>query len=172
MVALFRILEGISLLTLGRKLFWLFVAAIGFEAGMLFASRVFQRQPEWLVFVIAIVAGIFGALLAIFLQNVVIGAAGFIAGGLVAVGIIDMLNLDVSFLPLIAFIAGGIIGAALVALLFDWALIGLSSLAGAITLTSVFLPRSELALLAMVVLFCIGLAIQAGWWRSEKRRTG
>ena len=48
------------------------------------------------------------------------------------------------------------IGAALVAMLFDWALIGLSSLMGAITLTDVFVPRSTLALGAIVVLFLIG----------------
>jgi len=61
------------------------------------------------------------------------------------------------------------IGAALVAMLFDWALIGLSSLMGAITLTDVFVPRSTLALGAIVVLFLIGVVIQAGWWGSERR---
>jgi hypothetical protein len=79
MLPLFKILEGICLLTLGRKLFWLFVALIGFEAGTYIAARVFTQQPEWVVLVFAIVVGIIGALLAIFLQTVVIAGAGFIA---------------------------------------------------------------------------------------------
>jgi hypothetical protein len=170
MIGLFRFLEGVVLLTLGRKLFWLFVGAIGFEAGMFLTTRVMQRQPEWLVLVIALAVGIAGAVLAIILQNFAIGAAGFIAGGVASVGVLDIIGLDASPLPLIAFIVGGMIGATLVALLFDWALIGLSSLAGAVTLTNIFLPRGTLAILAIIVLFVIGVAIQGGWLWSEKRR--
>ncbi len=171
MLALFRIIEGIALLTLGRKLFWLFVALIGFEVGAFVAARVFTHQPDWIVLVIAIVAGIVGALLAIFLQQVVVAGAGFVAGGYVAVALLDLFNLDFGLLALLAFVVGGMIGAAFVIMLFDWALIGLSSLAGAISLTQILLPRSALALIAIVVLFVVGVAIQAGWWQSERRRT-
>jgi len=170
MLALFRILEGISLLTLGRKLFWLFVALIGFEVGAYVAARIFTQQPDWIVLVIAIVVGIIGALLAIFLQNGVIALAGFLAGGYLGVALLDVFGLDFGLLALIAFVIGGIIGAVLVMLLFDWALIGLSSLVGALTLTNVFLPRSALALLATLVLFIIGVSIQAAGWQSDKRR--
>ena len=45
MITLFRVIEGLALLTLGRKLFWLFVAAIGFEAGALIATRFFT---DWI----------------------------------------------------------------------------------------------------------------------------
>ncbi|MBI5302306.1 MAG: DUF4203 domain-containing protein [Chloroflexi bacterium] len=169
MIALFRALEGILLLTLGRKLFWVFVAAIGFEAGAVFAARVFQRQPEWLTLLVALSVGILGAVLAIVLQNVVVGIAGFVAGGVIAAGVLDLLNLDATPLPLIAFVVGGVIGAIWVALLFDWALIGLSSLAGAITLTNVLLPRGAMAIIAIVVLFVVGVMIQVGWLWREKR---
>jgi hypothetical protein len=170
MLTFFKVLEGIALLTLGRKLFWLFVALIGFEVGAYVAARVFTPQPDWIVLVIAVAVGIVGALLAIFLQQVVVAAAGFVTGGYVAVALLDLFNRDFGLLAVLAFVVGGMIGAALVMMLFDWALIGLSSLAGAMALTNVFLPRSALALLAVVVLFVIGVAIQAGWWQSEKRR--
>ena len=111
---------------------------------------------------------IVGALLVVFLQQVVIAAAGFGAGGYSAVALLDLLNLDFGWLALIAFVIGGIIGTVLVTMLFDWALIGLSSLVGAVTLTNVFLPRSPLALLAIVILFVIGVSVQAAWWQSEK----
>jgi hypothetical protein len=171
MLTLFKILEGVCLLTLGRKLFWLFVALIGFEAGTYIAARVFTQQPEWAVLVFAIVVGIIGALLAIFMQQLVVAVVGFLAGGYLGVVLLDLFNLNFGWLTLLAFVIGGIIGAALVAMLFDWALIGLSSLVGALALTNVFLPRHALALVAIVVLFVIGVSIQAGWWQSERRRT-
>ena len=171
MLALFKVLEGIALLTLGRKLFWLFVALIGFEAGTYIAARVFTQQPEWIVLVFAIGVGIIGALLAIFLQTVVITGAGFIAGGVVGIRVLDAMNWDGGTLSVVAFIIGGIIGAVLVAMLFDWALIILSSLLGAITLTDVFVARSTLTLVVIIVLFVIGIVIQAGWWGTERRRT-
>jgi hypothetical protein len=169
MITLFRVFEGIALLTLGRKLFWLFVALIGFEVGAYVAARIFTSQPEWVILAIAIAAGILGALLAIFFQNVVIALVGFLAGGYLGVALLDVLNLDFGLLALSAFVVG-IIGTALMAMLFDWALIGLSSLAGAITLANVFLPRSALGLLAIGVLFVIGAAIQVGWWQGEQGR--
>jgi hypothetical protein len=171
MLPLFKIFEGIALLTLGRKLFWLFVALIGFEMGAYVAARVFTHQPDWLVLVLAVGVGVVGALLAIFLQNVVVAGVGFLAGGYLSVALLGLFNLDFGWLALLAFIIGGMIGAVLVAMLFDWALIGLSSLAGALALTNVFTPLGVPAPIAMVVLFVIGVAIQAGWWQSEKRRT-
>ncbi len=171
MLTFFKILEGIALLTLGRKLFWLFVALIGFQAGAFVAARVFTHQPEWIALVFAIGVGIIGALLAIFLQQLVVAAVGFLAGGYLSVALLEMSNLDSGALTLPAFVIGGIIGAVLVVTLFDWALIVLSSLAGALTLTEVFLPRHALALIALVGLFIIGVTIQAGWWQSEKRRS-
>lgn len=170
MLTFFKILEGICLLTLGRKLFWLFVALIGFQVGAFVAARVFTHQPEWLVLAIAIGVGIVGGLLAIFLQQLVVAAVGFFAGGYLGIALLELSNLDSGALTLLAFITGGIIGAIVIVALFDWALIILSSLVGALTLTEVFLPRHALALLALVVLFIVGVILQAGWWQSEKRR--
>lgn len=170
MLTLFKIFEGVALLTLGRKLFWLFVALIGFQVGAFVAARVFTHQPEWLVLVVAIAVGIVGALLAIFLQQLVVAAVGFFAGGYLGIALLEMSNLDSGALTLPVFVIGGIIGVVLVVTLFDWALIGLSSLAGALTLTEVFLPRHAFAWIALIGLFVIGVAIQAGWWRREKRR--
>jgi hypothetical protein len=170
MLALFKILEGVCLLTLGRKLFWLFVALIGFEIGAFVAARVFTSQPDWIVLVVAVGVGIIGALLAIFLQQLVVAAVGFFAGGYLGVALIGLSNLDSGALALLAFIVGGIIGTIVIVALFDWALIGLSSLVGAITLTEVFLPRHAFTLIAIVALFAIGVAIQAGWWQRERRR--
>ena len=56
-----RILAGGLLLVLGRKLFWLYVALLGFAAGLTVASQLFHIQQEWLQLVIGIAFGIVGA---------------------------------------------------------------------------------------------------------------
>ena len=58
------VLAGIALLVLGRKLFWLFVGVVGFVAGAALATQLFEIQPDWLVIVFALGAGLLGALLA------------------------------------------------------------------------------------------------------------
>jgi hypothetical protein len=171
MITLLRVIEGLALLTLGRRLFWLFVAAIGFEAGALIATRFFPQSSELVVLITAILLGIIGALFAIFMQGLIVGAVGFIAGGVIAIQLVNVLNIDLNWLPVVAFVIGGIIGATLIAMLFDWALMALSSLAGAITLTKIFIPTGSLALVAIIVLFIIGMAIQSGWMWSQRRRT-
>ena len=51
---------GIALLVLGRKLFWLFVGAIGFLAGMEFASAYLQGYSENIVLIAGLVGGLIG----------------------------------------------------------------------------------------------------------------
>lgn len=56
-------------------------------------------------------------------------------------------------------------------MLFDWALIVLSSLIGAVKLMNIFIPRGTLTFVAIIVLALIGVAIQAGMFWSEKLKT-
>jgi len=131
-VDIFRILIGILVLTLGRKLFWLFVAVVGFAFGASLGSQFFQGQPDWVILIIALGAGLLGALLALFLQKVAIALAGFIGGGYIALYLVNALGWGTpdssAWLP---FLIGGVIGLVLMIALFDWALIALSSLIGA-----------------------------------------
>ena len=39
-------LIGVSLLTLGRKLFWLFVGAVGFTAGFAYGNQLWGAQSD------------------------------------------------------------------------------------------------------------------------------
>ena len=87
-------LLGAALLAFGRKLFWLLVAVIGFVVSFYLSSQFFGDQPGWLILVIALVAGGLGAVLALFLQQLALGLAGFLGGGCLA-------------LPLTAFVGWG-----------------------------------------------------------------
>jgi predicted MFS family arabinose efflux permease len=69
----------------------------------------------------------------------------------------------------VLYIIGGIIGVILVGYLFDWALITLSSLAGASLIVESFTARQGLASLIFFVLFIAGVLIQGTAMRSEKQ---
>ncbi len=156
-----RLLVGGALLVLGRKLFWLFVAAVGFAAGWAVATDLLSVEPEWLALVIAVVVGVAGALVAQFVQRLAIGLAGFLAGAFLALSLVRLLNLEAAWGGWLALLAGGIVGAILLGAVFDWALIGLSSLAGALLIAQAFDLSSTARLLVLVGLFVLGVILQS-----------
>ncbi|MCJ7678681.1 MAG: TMEM198/TM7SF3 family protein [Anaerolineales bacterium] len=164
-----RLLVGGVLLVLGRKLFWLFVAAVGFAAGWAVSANLLHVQPEWLALLIALVAGVLGALLAQFVQRMAIGLAGFLAGGYLAISLVSLLQLQGSLWGWLAFLGGGILGAVLLAASFEWALIGLSSLAGAMLVTGALKLSSTMHLLVLAGLFVLGVIIQSALGGSKSR---
>jgi len=150
-VTALRILLGFIVLTLGRKLFWLFVGAVGFIFGFEFAAQYLYGQPDWLIFLTALVIGLAGALLATFLQRLAIGVAGFIAGGYIVVSLLQLWGGNVVQFFWLLFLGGGIAGGVLVVVLFDWGLIILSSLSGA----ALIMRETHLDVLTSVLLFVV-----------------
>lgn len=158
---LISILLGAALLLAGRQLFWLFVAAVGFLYGMEFAPTLFQGSSEVLHLAVALACGLIGALLGIFAQKVAVALAGGLTGGYLAAEFAYGAAWHEHF-PVIAFAIGAIIGAVLVLMLFDWALIICSSLAGSALIVPAFhLQRMEDHLL-FAGLAIVGILIQAG----------
>jgi hypothetical protein len=128
MQQVFAAVVGILLLTLGWRLFWMFVGVLGFVAGLQMAQSLWVQQPFWMLWVAGLVCGFLGAILALFLQHLAVAIGGFVAGGILALQLVAMLGYSVS--GLIALI-GGILGAVALVLFFDWALVVLSSMVGA-----------------------------------------
>jgi hypothetical protein len=158
---IFRLVLGLIVLTAGRKLFWLVVGVIGFIVGITLAPQLFGNLPPWVILVIALIAGLVGALLAVFLQTVGIGLAGFVGGGYIAVSLLTILGWQANGLAWLPFVIGGIIGLVLILALFDLALIVLSSLIGAsMVVQAINLGRPVSAVL-FVVLVILGFVIQA-----------
>jgi hypothetical protein len=162
-----RLLAGLAALFLGRRLYWLFVAIVGFGVGMTMAPQFLPGQPQWVILVVAVVAGFLGAILAILLKKVAVGVAGFIAGGYLSLYLLSFFSVDLgSFQGLnwAIFIIGGIVGALLVGTIFDIALIILSSGVGAgliaNTLMHDFSLQLVVAAVVFIVLFVVGIIIQ------------
>ncbi len=165
-MAIFNALLGASLLVWGRKLFWLFVAAAGFLAGLQVASRLFHG-PAWIGIAAGLVFAIGGALLAVFLKTVAIGAAGFLMGGAALTSLAGLLGLGQGWAYWGFFLAGGIGGAILIGLFFDLALIWLSSLAGT-TLVMEIVPLQGIArVLAFMAILFIGALYQTSQWKKD-----
>jgi hypothetical protein len=155
------IVLGLLLLFLGRQLYWLFVGGIGFVVAVDLVTRLSLPWPIWLILLVAAIAGIVGALLAIFLQEVAVGIAGFLAGGYVALGFLDILGVQLAMMNWVVAAIVGVIGLILAIALFDWALIILSSLSGASLLTGSFELDQPVALLLFVLATIVGIVVQA-----------
>jgi hypothetical protein len=164
MPALIEMVLGSVLLVLGRKLFWLFVAGVGFAAGMFVTPLLLPDAPQGVAIAVAVALAVLGAVLAITMQKIAIGLVGFIAGGLIALWLLRVLALDLGTIQWLVFIAGGLLGALLLATLFEWGLILLSSLVGANLLLSgagglTGLPENLLPIIFLLV-FGLGVIIQ------------
>src|SRR5262245_23123133 len=129
MSPLVNIAAGAVLLLVGRKLFWLFVAIVGFYVGVQLARSFVADEPRWLVWLIAAAAGVIGAIVAMLFQRVAFALAGFYAGGYLAVAAAErFLHGTVATAALVV---GGVLGAIAAALIMDWAIIVLACLVGA-----------------------------------------
>jgi len=167
MLSVISLILGAALLIAGRKLFWLFVGAAGFIAGLQLATQ-FWQGPEILAIIVGLVVGVIFALLAIFLQSVAIGVAGFLAGGYILTVLAGMVGLNQGAFSWIVYLIGGIMGVLLVIFLFDWALITLSSLAGASLITQALILPSGIGGVIFLALVIVGVLIQGSTIRRER----
>ena len=172
MLVLGRILVGFLLLVLGRRLYWLFVAAVGFLYGLELAPRLLPGQSQAVIVIIALGLALLGALLAVVATKVALGLTGFVAAGGIAAVVLQHLTIESGVVVLGIHFIAGIIGAVLFLLLFNAALIVLSSLAGAYL---VVLGAEELRLISpapetalVIVLAVVGIVIQARPWRPRR----
>ena len=170
-MTLLQLLIGGLLLILGRKLFWLFVACLGFVIALRVSTDLLVGQPDWIRLLVAIVIGALGALLAVFLQRLAIAVAGFLAGAYLVEALWSAVHPSLGVSAWAAVIIGGILGAILLSALFDWALIVLSSLAGASIISQTLPIGTTGSTVLFVLLGVLGIAVQAGWMRAD-RRTG
>jgi hypothetical protein len=168
MLGYLNVLIGGGLLLAGRKLFWLFVGALGFMLGLELAGRIPFRS-EWVLVLGGLAMGALFALLAVAAETVAIGIAGFLGGGFGLMRLAILLGVGSSAAQILAFIVGGLLGIAFFVVLFDWALIVVSAGVGASLVTSgLFLTNAQRVLL-FFFLFSIGILVQALVLRRDRK---
>ena len=165
-----NIAAGICMLIFGRKLFWLFVGVAGFIFGLNIAMLLLPGQPMWVFLLAAVCTGLFGTLVAILLQHAFVGLVGFLAGGYLVFSALNILGTDTGqFIWLLSFI-GGVFCGVLCVMLFDWALILLSSLIGALLISQSI--NAGFQIMASVFAACTiaGVAIQASLMQKNRKK--
>jgi Domain of unknown function (DUF4203) len=166
-IPILSVLLGVIILFFGRKLFWLCVAAVGFAAGMEVAPHLMHEPTPVLQLSVALILGFVGALLALFLQKIAIAVAGFLAGGKLAMALVGAFIAEGARYPGITFIVGGIIGAILLLLVFDWALIVMSAVVGAYLIGHTIILPPTGATILFIALAAIGIVVQAAGFRRR-----
>lgn len=165
-----NVVVGAALLTLGRKLFWLFIGGIGFIAGISLAARYMSDQSQGLVLLVGILGGLLGAGLALMLQKLAVAVAGFVAGGYVLMEGLQLLGFTSIRIDWLLFLVGGVIGSILIAKLFEWGLILLSSLSGAVMIAQALPVEGQAQALISIGAFLLGVVFQGGLLRDRGRK--
>jgi Domain of unknown function (DUF4203) len=163
-----EIVAGLLLLLAGRRLFWLFIAIIGFVVGAEVARELLASQSDWIVWVLGAAAGIVGAVVAVFFQRLAFALAGFYAGSYLAIVIAQSLGWPLPDFALT--LVGGVIGAVVAALVMDWAIIVLSTLAGVGMIVGALdlVPLHRVILAS--VLAAVGIVVQSRTARGKLER--
>ncbi len=155
------LLAGAALLLVGRRLFWLFVGLVGFFTVYRWFEPYSAGAPS-MRWVLPVLAGVVGIVLAIFVQKVAVALAGFFAGGWFALQFLGLSLSHARGADLAVFVIAGVISALLAIALFSFALIVLSSLAGAGLIVEALKPGPDLEKIALIGLAVLGIAVQMG----------
>lgn len=154
------IAAGGLLLLFGRKLFWLFVATVGFLIGMMYIPELLPDQPDQVILTVSLIAGLLGALLSVLLQKFAVGLAGFAAGAYIAYYVLQQVTLNVGDYQWLAVLAGALIGAVMAGSMYDWALILITSASGAVIITQYLPVAMPISAVIVIALFIAGVIAQ------------
>jgi len=151
---------GVLLLFFGRKALWMFVAVVGFLAGMRFAPQVLPGQSQSVLLTVSIIAGLLGALLAVLLQKLAVGLAGMVAGGYIMYYLLQSNLVNAGQYQWMLILAGALIGALLAGSLFDWAMLFLTSACGAVLIVEGLNLDASYSFFMIIGLLLLGLIVQ------------
>jgi hypothetical protein len=163
------IIKGIIggvILFLGRELNFLFAGAMAFLIGVRLTPMLPSQWPDWTEWAFMIGLAVIAALLTFVDERGGFALSGFLAGGYVAA---EWYTPDMLVIPVIPFLLGGVLGALILGLFTDWALIVLSSLIGGYYLTTLFRLAETPRVLITAGLIIIGAVVQAIIMRQQKQ---
>ena len=164
-VTLVRGIFGAILLFLGRELNFIFAG--GFA--VLFAFRVLPMLPAswpaWSDTAFIIGMGVLAAGIALVNTRFGYYVSGFLGGGYF---LVEYFAPGGSNIPLIPFFVGSVIGAFIMGLFTEWALMIISSIVGAFFIVDLFTLRPEVEMMISGGLFLVGALVQVILWRMQR----
>ena len=151
---------GFAVLVIGRQIFWIFVAGLGFALGMIYGGQYYSGQPDWMILLISSLLAILGALLAYTLQRLAAGIVGIATGWYLTNMILQYTQFQIGRFEEVAPILVGILCGLLLISYFDIGVIVLSSFAGAAIIVSGMSFSNRIELIFLFSLAFIGVGIQ------------
>lgn len=163
-----QVAAGVLVLFAGYRLYWVFVGVVGFLVGTTFAEQMWPGLSQAALFGVACLTGLIGIVIFLMTQKLAIALAGFTVGTYALATVFMAFGLDSTVWAWIAMAVGGIGGGLLAFLVFDLALMVLSSLGGAFMITHALVWDPRLKLVAVASLCALGLVSQTKQYRKAK----
>ncbi len=176
LTGLLFIAAGILLTCFGRRLVYLVFILIGFGLGYLAVQIVMPENTvaETTQIVISVIMGVIFAVAALWFKKFTLGILGFLSlGAALVFGLRTSLNETLSLsTTLLAFLSGGVLGAILIAAVYDWALVFLSAYGGSVLVlrgTGQFIELGrDISLAVLILITILGVVIQASSVRKKR----
>lgn len=157
---------GGILLFLGRELNFLFAAAMAALIGFRLVPLLPAQRPSWADGAFIIALAIIAAILVLINERAGFFLSGFLAGGFL---LVEYYAPNVLTVPLLPFVIGGVIGALILGLLTEWALILVSAGIGAAYVLNLVRLDPTAEILVGSGLFIIGALTQVIIMQSQKK---
>jgi hypothetical protein len=162
------IVLGIILLMFGRRLFFIFAGMSAFLIGFEYSRLLFHVRSEKAVLIISLICAIVGIILAFVFKKIGLSIAGFLAGGYISMMLVRELGFRIGWWPWVIFVLGGVLGIILIAVIFEWALIILSSLVGSFLIIQITGFNVYWTKVLFVILTAVGIAAQLIQYRTKE----
>jgi hypothetical protein len=156
-----KVIIGAIVLFLGRELHFLFAAAMAILIGFRLTPILPSQWPAWSDYVFIGLLAVLAALAPIIHERFGYVVSGFLAGGYL---LVEYYAPGVLTLPLLTFLVGGIVGALILGIFTEWALMIVSSIMGAYYVGSYFALPWITQILVTSGLFVIGVLTQVVLW--------
>jgi len=152
-----RAIIGAVFLLLGRELNFFFAAAMAALIGLRLTPLLPQEWPNWTEYVFMIGLAIAAAAIVIARERIGYFISGFLVGSYF---LVEYYEPGVLTLPLLPFLVGGVMGAVIIGIFTEWALMVVSCLVGAYFLVDMFVLSPTAEVLVGSGLFIIGVVTQ------------
>lgn len=161
LMEILQIVLGLTVVTTGLKLPWLFVGVMFFVFGMYVEMDLLHMNNRWLIQIIGIGVGLIGIAFGMYRKSIAIVIVSFISGGYGAYYLSQLLKINSIQVNWIFFVIGGILGIILVTTNFNWGVILLSSLGGATLAAKHFHTQQGIDFVVFLSLILLGALVQA-----------
>lgn len=170
--ALWLLPVGALLLAFGRRISWLSLALAGFWLGLELSLHFAAQAPLWLQLGASALLGILSAAIALLVVRLGVAVVGFFLGGYGLVSVFERWQppVELGTWKWLVIVLGALLCALLFALLFDLALVVITSIAGAVLLVAACGLEGAPGVVLVLVLVALGIAFQTRPRPRPKRR--